>query len=120
MNLHKLCSVLTAKSRATGLTHMHVLVHTHTYTHTNNPIIQASGKGFVWYHWNLTVIYGEGESHYTLIHTKTESKVTGPNMGTKKGYRFPNKAILTAVHAVLRGQHRINEARQMNSADSTT
>lgn len=32
MNLHKLCSVLTAKSRATGLTHMHVLVHTHTST----------------------------------------------------------------------------------------
>jgi len=87
------------------------------HTHTDNPIIQASGEGFVLYHWNLTVIYGEGESHYTPIHTATQSKVTGPNMGTKKGYCFTNKATLTAVHAVVRGQHHIIAAQWMNSAD---
>lgn len=79
--------------------------------------MQASGEGFVSYHWNLTVIYGEGESHYTLIHTATQSKVTGPNMGTKKGYCSTNKATLTAVHAVVWGQHHINATQRMNSAD---
>ena len=89
----------------------------YTLAHTNNPIIQASGGSFVLYQWNLTVIYGERESHYTLIHTVTQSKVTGPNMGTKKGYCSTNKATLTAVHAVGWGQHHINGAQRMNSAD---
>lgn len=38
-------------------------------------------------------------------------------MGTKKGYCSPNKATLTAVHVVVRGQHHINAAQWMNSAD---
>lgn len=62
---------------------------TYDHTHTNIPIIQAPGEGFVLSHWNLTVIYGEGESHYTQIHTATQSKVTGSKMGTKKGYCSP-------------------------------
>lgn len=38
-------------------------------------------------------------------------------MGTKKGYCYPNKATLTAVHVVVQGQHHINAAQWMNSAD---
>jgi len=87
------------------------------HTQINNPIIQAWGESFVSYHWNLTVIYGERESHYTLIHTGTQSKVTGPNIGTKKGYRTTNKATSTAVHAVVQGQHHINATQWLNSAD---
>lgn len=89
--------------------------HTCAHTHTNKPIIQASGEVFVLYQWNLTVIYEEEESHYTAIHTATQSKVTSPNMGTKRGYCSIDKAPLTAVHAVVGGQHRIYAAHQMNA-----
>lgn len=66
------------------------MTHTHTHTlattaHTNNPIIPAfGGEGFVF-------VPVESDSDLwrravTLhpIHTTTQSKVTGPNTGTKK------------------------------------
>lgn len=63
--------------------------HARTVAHTSNPIILPWGEGFVSYRWNLTVIYGKGESHYTLGHTAKQSKVTGPKQGHKERLALP-------------------------------
>lgn len=84
MNFHKLSSAPIGKSRSTGLTHTHTNTLA-TTAHTNNPIIRAfGGEGFVF-------VPVESDSDLwrravTLhpIHTTTQSKVTGPNTGTKK------------------------------------